>query len=240
MSGRKRTVKTELIQKLGVVNDATDREVLSFILRHLDPNRDSEKLSAELLDRFGRFSDVLDTPAELLAAVDGMDERLAGALASYPDVFRYYQESKNLTRSRILDTYMAFNAVQSKFYGRKNEILVLLILDSKGYLRYMGVVAEGSAHSVPLYIREIIRLCLLYQADTVYIAHNHPGGNCTPSESDIVTTKEIDLALSAVDVSLSDHFIFTDEDYLSMRSCGVLQQLRNEVNEFKKRVIRGK
>ena len=49
---------------------------------------------------------------------------------------------------------MAFHAVQSKFFGRRTEIVVLLILDSKGYLKYMDVVNEGSVRGVPLYIRE--------------------------------------------------------------------------------------
>ena len=131
----------------------------------------------------------------------------------------------------------AFAAVQNKFFGRKTEIVVLLILDSKGYLKYMGIVNEGSVHGVPIYIRQIARLCLLYDADAVYLAHNHPSGNCTPSRQDIQTTKEIELALSGIDVILSDHFIFTDEDYLSMRATGVLQKLRHDIATLKRQII---
>ena len=114
---------------------------------------------------------------------------------------------------------------------------MLLILDSKGYLKYMGIVNEGSVHGVPIYIRQIARLCLLYDADAVYLAHNHPSGNCTPSRQDIQTTKEIELALSSIDVILSDHFIFTDEDYLSMRATGVLQKLRHDIATLKRQII---
>ena len=99
----------------------------------------------------------------------------------FPALFRLYIESKQTVRERITDTQMAFHAVQSKFFGRRTEIVVLLILDSKGYLKYMDVVNEGSVRGVPLYIRELVRLCLLYDADTIYLAHNHPSGNCTPS-----------------------------------------------------------
>ena len=71
----------------------------------------------------------------------------------------------------------------------------------------------------------------------VYLAHNHPSGNCTPSRQDIQTTKEIELALSGIDVILSDHFIFTDEDYLSMRATGVLQKLRHDIATLKRQII---
>ena len=58
-----------------------------------------------------------------------------------------------------------------------------------------------------------------------------------PSRQDIQTTKEIELALSGIDVILSDHFIFTDEDYLSMRATGVLQKLRHDIATLKRQII---
>lgn len=235
---KKKASAQEPVRRLGA--QASDQEILSFILRLADPKCDAERAAAVLLDRSSGLADVLDTPPEFLAEVPGITPRTASLLAAYPDIFRRYQESKDQPRDRILDTQTAFHAVRNKFYGRKEEIMVLLILDSKGFLRYMGIIAEGLTHSVPLYIREIIRLCLAYKADTIYIAHNHPSGSCTPSVQDIACTKEIEWALSSIDVILSDHFIFTDEDFLSMRSSGILRTLRQEIAMYKKQIIRGK
>ena len=212
--------------ELNIAEGASEQEILSFILRAADPKTDADAAAAALLKRFDRLAEVLDAPRELLEETPGISTRTAALLASYPDVFRAYTESKNQTRLRIVDTQCAFQAVRSKFYGRRSEIMVLLILDSKGYLKYMDIVSEGSSYSVPIYIREIIRLCILYQAEVVFVAHNHPSGNCAPSRQDILSTKELELALSSIDVMLFDHFIFSDDDFLSMRACGVLQKLR--------------
>lgn len=215
----------------------TEREVLCFILRVLRADTKEESLADALLGRFETLAGVLDAPAEILLETPGMDARVAGALCAYPDIFRAYTESKQLVRTRIVDTACAFEAVRRKFLGRKTEIVVLLLLDSKGYLQYIGVVSEGSVRGVPVYIRDIVRLCLLYGADAVYLAHNHPSGNCAPSKQDITATKEIELALSSIDVVLSDHFIFTDEDFLSLRATGVLQRLRHDIAAFKRQLI---
>ena len=106
---------------------------------------------------------------------------------------------------------------------------------------YNLAIADVHAHVIDITILriedQIARLCLLYDADAVYLAHNHPSGNCTPSRQDIQTTKEIELALSGIDVILSDHFIFTDEDYLSMRATGVLQKLRHDIATLKRQII---
>ncbi len=214
---RKREEDAEFL-KLNTTSNPTELDILTFALHLLDPSCPAQTTAAALLERHGKLS-------------------LASALAAYPDLFRAYMESKNQARTRIVDTKTAFAAVQNKFFGRKTEIVVLLILDSKGYLKYMGIVNEGSVHGVPIYIRQIARLCLLYDADAVYLAHNHPSGNCTPSRQDIQTTKEIELALSGIDVILSDHFIFTDEDYLSMRATGVLQKLRHDIATLKRHII---
>ena len=235
---RKRAPEADAFLKLNTTANPSEAEVLTFALRLIDPRADASALAAVLLDRFGRLADVFDTPPEILIGVPGVNHRIASALASYPDLFRAYMESKSQTRERIVDTQSAFNAVQHKFFGRKTEIVVLLILDGKGFLNYMGIVNEGSVHGVPIYVREIMRLCLLYGADAVYLAHNHPSGNCAPSKQDITATKEIEIALSSIDVILSDHFIFTDEDFVSMRAAGTLQKLRQDIAYFKKQIIK--
>ena len=186
---RKREEEAEFL-KLNTTSNPTELDILTFALHLLDPSCPAQTTAAALLERHGKLSDVFDTPAQILAECPGVGPRLASALAAYPDLFRAYMESKNQARTRIVDTKTAFAAVQNKFFGRKTEIVVLLILDSKGYLKYMGIVNEGSVHGVPIYIRQIARLCLLYDADAVYLAHNHPSGNCTPSRQDIQTTKD--------------------------------------------------
>lgn len=238
MAGRKKTSNEDgAISALDGMRNPSEKEILQTVVQLIDAHADYVKVAGLLLERFGLLSDVLDAPPEILCETEGVSRRLAAALSTYPTVFRAYEEAKSRTRDRIIDTQSAYNAVRSKFLGRKTEIVVLLALDSRGYLKYIGVVSEGSVHSVPIYIRDIVRLCILYNADVVYIAHNHPSGNCTPSRQDLTATKEIELALSSIDVILSDHFIFTDEDYLSLRSSGILQKMRNEIAAFKSHIV---
>ena len=233
-AGRKNADLKDTYRRPG---EFSDHDALVYILHQLEPTCDSPVIAEALLDKYDRLCDVLETLPELLVKTSGVTPRMAEALTAYPAIFRQYQESKNRTRQRVWDTATAYQLVRSKFLSRKTEIMVLQILDSKGVLRYMGIVAEGNTRSVPLYIREIMRLCLAYEADTVYISHNHPSGNVTPSAADVAVTKEIALALSGVDVGLADHFIFTDEDFLSMRDSGVLRTLRNEIAALKKQII---
>ena len=49
------------------------------------------------------------------------------------------------------------------------------------------------------------------------IAHNHPSGTALPSGSDLDTTIVLKSTLATVGVELIDHFIITDDDYVSLR-----------------------
>lgn len=234
-AGRNMSQLPEVFHRPG---ELSDRDVLTQLLSLLDPEIDADKIAAALLDRFGRLSNVMDASADQITKISGIDMRLAEILSSYPLVLRQYQNSKNSIRERIMDTKAAYHQVQGKFLGRKSEIMVLQILDSRNFLRFTGVIAEGNTHSVGLYLRDVIRLCLDYQASSVYISHNHPSGNCLPSNADISTTKELILALSGIDVFVADHFIFTDTDFLSMRESGILKSIKTDIMEMKKQAIR--
>ena len=80
-----------------------------------------------------------------------------------------------------------------------------------------GTVAENT-----VYIREIVKLALDEYADSLIIAHNHPGGSAKPSEADIGFTKRLAQALDLVDVSLLDHFIVTAKEVCSLRETGYM------------------
>jgi len=56
----------------------------------------------------------------------------------------------------------------------------------------------------------------------VILAHNHPSGVVTPSESDISLTKHLRMILSHVDVRLLDHFIIGQGEPYSFATAGLL------------------
>jgi len=47
------------------------------------------------------------------------------------------------------------------------------------------------------------------------LAHNHPSGNCKPSEVDIRLTKKIQEGGEFLDLPILDHLILTSESYYS-------------------------
>ena len=82
---------------------------------------------------------------------------------------------------------------------------------------YFDIISKGSLNSSDMPARSIVDLSLRHNAKTAFIAHNHHSGTALPSGSDLDTTIDLKSTLATVGVELIDHFIITDDDYVSLR-----------------------
>lgn len=80
----------------------------------------------------------------------------------------------------------------------------------------------GRPESVTVPIARIARDALLWSADSVLIAHNHPDGDARPSAADLALTRRLAQGLSALDVTLLDHLILANGTVFSLREQGLL------------------
>ena len=82
---------------------------------------------------------------------------------------------------------------------------------------------EGGADSSELNLRRLVENALLASASAVILSHNHPSGIALPSTEDYVTTERVQEALRMVGVTLVDHIIVADDDFVSMADSGILK-----------------
>ena len=78
---------------------------------------------------------------------------------------------------------------------------------------------EAGAH-FPL--REIIRDAAMHGSAGIVLAHNHPSGDATPSESDCRATRRLASVAEALDCTVLDHLIFAGKECTSFRRIGLL------------------
>jgi DNA repair protein RadC len=100
----------------------------------------------------------------------------------------------------------------------KTEQFKILFLNKKNILIADELQTAGTVDQTPVYPREVIKRALFHEASAIIIVHNHPSGNPSPSQSDIMLTNAIAGACKAVNVTLHDHVIITDGDYYSFKS----------------------
>lgn len=196
-------------------------QVLELALFYCIPRKDTNPIAHALLDHFGGLSQVLEAPVEELKRVPGMGESSAAYLHMITEVGRYYMVHRS-TQTSVLPTLEQCAEYMVPFFlGRRVETIFLLCLDAKCKVLCCKEVGEGSVNSAGISVRKIVEVALGAGATSAVLAHNHPSGVALPSDEDIQTTRRIAMALSAVEITLADHIVVADGDYVSMAQSGI-------------------
>ncbi len=196
------------------------RHALELLLFYCIPRIDTAPLAQALLDKFGSFSQVLDATAEELEKVTGVGPNVSTFLTLIPAMGRYYLVDKMKHDNIFTSSAQYSDFLVKKLQGRRNETVFMLCMDGKCKMLCCREVGEGSVNSASIPIRRVVEIALGVNATTVVLAHNHPSGLALPSSEDIQTTRRIALALDAVDITLADHIVVADDDYVSLVQSG--------------------
>lgn len=210
---RQRLKERFLLEGLDNFNEL---QVLELLLFYAIPRQDTNPLAHRLLDRFGSLHQVLEAPASELQKVDGVGPNAAVFLRLITEVGRYYLVNRAMQNTVLNTVEKCGDFLLPYFHGRRNETVFMLCLDAKCKLLCCKEVSEGSVNSAGVSPRKVVELALAANATTVILAHNHPSGLAVPSGEDVQTTQRIAAALSGVEITLADHIIVADGDYISL------------------------
>lgn len=184
------------------------RSVLARLVSAVEPEN-CERIAATLLEEFqsiGRIwsaapealgrvlGDVSPVISLIIGARDAALETMAGDLRGIAiDPF-------SLELRRYLIASMGSLA---------DETLRVLFLDSSRRLIADERLQNGSLSQVAVHPRTIFRRALEHNAAGLILVHNHPSGDPTPSEDDILVTRRLDQIARSLDIEIVDHIIVT-------------------------------
>ena len=207
----------------GGLDSFADHEALELLLYYAIPRQDTNPIAHELMNRYGSLSAALAAPVEDLQKVKGIGESAAILLKLVPQLCYKARLSDANRQELILDSVQRAGAYLLEcFAGERNEVLYQLCMDRKGKLLVCKRLAEGSVTAAPLDTRKLVENVILNSASVVILAHNHPSGVALPSQEDIAATRRAKQALESIGVTLADHIIVADRDFVSMAQSGLL------------------
>lgn len=102
------------------------------------------------------------------------------------------------------------------------EHFTVLFLNAKNNVIESKVLFSGGLNSAEVQPRVIAKEALLCDALSVILSHNHPSGDCQPSQSDIRLTHRLAEVLNLIDVKVLDHIIIGKNEHFSFSSMGLL------------------
>ena len=229
-SGHRQRVKNRF--KREGLDNFENHQVLELLLFYCVPRQDTNPLAHRLLERFHTVDEVLEASPAELKKVEGVGDSIVQFFRLFRELDRY-RAVENMKKARFLNTVEDCGRYIVPFFGkRRNEMVYMICLDAKCKLISCKMVGEGSINSAAVPIRRIVEMAMDEGASSVVLAHNHPTGFAVPSAEDRATTMRLARALSAVEITLADHFVVADGDAVSMLQSGLYDPRENDVYAF--------
>ncbi|MBR1155132.1 RadC family protein [Bradyrhizobium sp. JYMT SZCCT0428] len=195
----------------------SDYELLEMALFPALPRRDTKPLAKLLLKKFGSFAEVVHAPEVRLREVDGIGDasvhqiKLLAAAASRV-------AKGEIKRSIALSSWNdVIGYCRSGMAFADKEQFRLLFLDKRNQLIADEVQQTGTVDHTPVYPREVIKRALELSATALILVHNHPSGDPTPSQADILMTKAIVDIAAPLGISVHDHIIVGKNGHASLK-----------------------
>ncbi len=97
-----------------------------------------------------------------------------------------------------------------------------IFLNIKNITKGFAKISQGGTYFTITDIKIIAKYAIETLADKVILVHNHPSGDCKPSEEDKKITKKLYEALNLFDIELLDHIIVSENNYFSFEENGLI------------------
>jgi len=191
----------------------TDLELLCILLGRGTAGRPVQDIARDVLSSIDTNNGV---DIRTLMEIQGLGKAGGAAVSAALELGRRLGGGR---KRAIRDSSDVFDLL--RHYGdREQEHFLCILLNGALEVIQTQVVTVGLANKTLVHPREVFRDALRRMATAIIVAHNHPSGNLEPSPEDIDLTMRLRKAGGILGIEVLDHFIFSLQDYYSMREDG--------------------
>lgn len=220
--GHRERLRTRFLKDNGA--SMPDYEFLELILTFSIPRRDVKDEAKKLIAHFGSLFNVL-TASQFQLTEYGLSQNTIALfktlVVSAQKLTAQHLKEENKPVFTHIDYVIDY--CKASLLEADVEEFHILLLDKKLQLIEDKLMQRGSVDQVAFYAREIVKYILQSKATSIILYHNHPSGNCQPSQDDILCTKEIVAALTPMKIKVYDHLIISKSNYYSFRDHNLIK-----------------
>ncbi len=223
--GHRARLKAQYLQN--GLEGLTDIQKIELLLFFAIPQKDTNPIAHNLINRFGSLKKVVEADYNDLLSVSGIKENSALLLSLLKSFKNYCFKPDNDDCVNLDTTGKALGYVKKLFYGSTIEEFYVVCLTKEGKPINYALINKGTIDEVNIQIRTITQVALDNKVNRIIICHNHPVSSSQMSDEDIDITYSIICSCVLNSIDVLDHIIIGEYDDLSMHECEKMQQLKN-------------
>ena len=195
-----------------------DYELLEMLFFLGIARRDTKPLAKAMINAFGSLAGVLKAPGEALVAAGGLGIDSLAALRLVEEAGARLARAEAVSRPVLSDWSQLMAYVERPGRARCEERRVLF-LDNRNRLLGDEVQADGPAWRE---VRPLVERALALHATAMILLHDRPDREPMPDAEAIAFVRRLREAGSVLSVTVHDHLLLGDDDWISFQRHGLL------------------
>ncbi|MEQ8302532.1 MAG: DNA repair protein RadC [Cyclobacteriaceae bacterium] len=201
----------------------SDAELISILLGSGTKTQSAVEVAKNVLKSVdNNLHDIAKLSVSELTKIKGIGEAKAIAIVAAMELGRRRKDHTDVVKPKITSSKEAFDLIKGDLMDLSHEEFWVLMMNRANKLLTKKRVSEGGVSGTVADPKIIFKLALDNLASGIIVAHNHPSGNLTASQSDIALTKKLKEAGSTLEIQLLDHLIIGGQKYFSFADEGIL------------------
>lgn len=204
------------------IHTLSNRELLALLLRSGTKEKGVLELADELLHCKSSLGELSASSIQELMKIKGIKKVKAIELCAAFELSRRIGFDKIKNDVVIEHPMHVVQWLHQQIGYQSQECFVVLFLNQKNHIMQWKTMFVGTLTMAAVHPREIYREAMQIGCARIMCAHNHPSGDCTPSQADIDLTKSIEACGKMISIPLLDHLIISRNNYCSLKEMFII------------------
>lgn len=201
----------------------SDAELIAILIGSGNSEQTAVELAQHILRNCqNNLSNLARLSVKELQKHKGIGEAKAISIVAGLELGRRRKSEEPTKKMSIKSSQDAFNLLHGDLMDLPHEEFWLLLLKRNNEVIRKLMISKGGVSGTVVDAKIIFKYALEETASGIILSHNHPSGNLKPSQEDIRLTNRIKEAGKALDITVLDHLIITNESFFSFADEGLL------------------
>jgi DNA repair protein RadC len=197
-------------------NSLSDAELIAILIGIGNREMSAVELSKLILQSTGNnLNELAKMGVSELMKFKGIGEAKAISIVAAMELARRRKETEQLKKEKIKFSREAYDILKPFMMDLNHEQFWMICLNRNLEVIKVIQISTGGVTGTVADPKMIFKLAIEQLSCSIIISHNHPSGNLKPSEADKKLTKMLKDGAEILDITFSDHIIFTDNGYFS-------------------------
>lgn len=201
----------------------TDAELIAILLGTGTAAMSAVDVAKAILEAVGNdLNELARLTVKDLMKIKGVGEAKAITIVSALELGRRRKDLLGEEKPKISGSKDIYDLLKAELLDIPHEAFWIVLLNRANRVIKKHQISQGGVAGTVADPKIIFKIALEELASGVILAHNHPSGNLTASQSDIDLTRKLKESGKLLEIQILDHIIVGGKKYMSFADEGLI------------------